>query len=663
MHLRYRSISYKLSAGLSLTTIIPLLVFCIFFYTYMSNSYRKNYINQANSSMSVSIENINHYVYTCVTSAQSIYYNNEVQNLLLYGDPLDFTTIESARSSQILSYMLSVYAATPDAVQIRLAAFRMKKSFLVTTKNLQRYINTADFSNENLQNFKYPNQIDVQSVHKMNSYGHSTNYDIQLGSVKPLYVFTIKLPIYNLPSTKDIMGMLYIDIPISFIERNCENISPKGEANYVVDKDNTIIFSSDSDQVGRKVPAGSTLDLFNSTSAGESGITTKNTDKLLVLSKNFDSNYFQWIMAKTIPTKVIYEDVRIQLVMLLFSFAICLIAAVLFNSISILRYTVPLKKATDYMKNVNNNANGELNINLSKYVSYKRNDEIGVLLTTLENMLNSINDFTIRQYKLDIANITTELKMLQTQINPHFIYNTLQCLATNSLKRNDKEQYSYISSLGQMMQYSMETNNPLVQLKDEITYVERYVQLQKMRFTNNLNIVCDISPDTEDITVPKMILQPLIENSFKHGNLFQSETGKIVIRSLIRDNLLYIYIIDNGIPISKEKRRNLMKRFNLLRSKYNVNISYHNFNQYIKNTSSTTASDFRNEIKKRKEQMYSSNNIGLTNVFLRLLLNFGSSSKIDIYANDSCGTTVQLAIPYKSLWTPQINTNEGDNGI
>ncbi len=654
MHFPFKSISYKLAVGIAVSTIIPLLIFCFFFYDYMCNSYHKKYIDQAESSMSVSIQNINHYISTCITSAQSVYYNSDIQDLLLYGNHQDFMTIESNQSKQVISYMLSVYAATPDAVQIRLAAYHLNKSFLVTTKNLQRYIKTVDYSNEKfLPNGSF-NQANVESIHIMHSYNHFTTYNIQNTQKEknnPQYVFTIHLPIYILPSSKDVMGMLSIDIPISFIENNCKYVSYKGEQNYVVDMDNNIIFSADSEQIGKKIQAGSTLDVFDSEYFQNSMLNIQNSSSLLVLSKGFDSALFQWLIVKTVPTEVIYKDIRIQLIMLLFYLVICLVAAVLFNSISVFHYTTPLKKATDYIVDINNSTDGFMDAKLSDYVSYKKNDEIGILLASLENMLYSIKNYMIKQYELDIVNKTTELEMLQAQINPHFIYNTLQCLATRSLKNNDRDQYDYISSLGQMMQYSMETKKPLIHLKDELSHADRYINLQKIRFINNLNVIWEISHETKDIIVPKMILQPLIENSLKHGNLFKSGNGLIVIRSLTIENFLYIYVIDNGCPVSEEQRNKLHQDFNTLRTKYNTNnIDFYSYQQNIKSHDVRSIPDYNNNAGKGKKHLRYTSNIGLSNVFIRLLLNFGADCNIDIYSNEKNGTTVQLTISYKSFW-------------
>lgn len=658
----FRSLSYKLSSGLAVSTIIPLLIFCIFFYSYMSNAYHQRYIEQSKSSMAVSVNNINHYVETCITSALSIYYNTTVQNILLSGDPKDFMSVESNESVKLLSYMLSVYAATPDAVQIHLAAYRLNKSFLVTTSNLQKYVKTEYYNIVPFESTK-PNNVFIDPVHTMHHYNHFVTYISKSSNSSPRFVFTINLPIYILPSSKDVIGMLSIDMPISFIENNCKITSYESEQNYVVDKNNNIVFSPDPNQIGKKIEAGSILDLFCKTITDDSDMSTQKINDLIVIGKKFDSNFLDWYLIKTVPKQVIYQDLRVQLIILLVIFGVCLISAVILNSISVLRYTTPLNKATRYMEAVKNQQYKILNKKITEYVSYNHIDEIGMLLKTFENMLQSINDSTINQYKLDIANKTTELKMLQAQINPHFIYNTLQFLATMSLKNNDREQYGYITSLGQMMRYSMDTGFALIRLEDEIAHVERYIQLQKLRFNNKLEVIWDINPDSKKITVPKMILQPLIENSIKHGNIFQLSNGRIITRSHIDENFLHIYVIDNGVPISEGKIKELNSKFNNLKIKYNISLDYNYFlkNTNIYDTYGESIDD--TNIEKKQGQLYSTNNIGLSNVYLRLLLYYGSQCSVDIYSNDFKGTTVHLTISYKTLkaTAKEIISNEDTN--
>lgn len=302
---------------------------------------------------------------------------------------------------------------------------------------------------------------------------------------------------------------------------------------------------------------------------------------------------------------------------------------------------------------------------MSEYVTYRSEDEIGILFRSLEEMMDTINNFVIRQYELEIINRTTELKMLEAQVNPHFIYNTLQCLATKSLEHNDQEQYDYISSFGQLMQYSMDTKHTLVTINEELSHIDRYIKLQKMRFTNHLSVFFEVEETVRKIIVPKMILQPLIENSFKHGNLLKREKGTILVQAHLKeDRLLHVYIVDNGCTPPPEKLAKINKLLMKLRQEYTHKLLTPNRLSSIDGSSEKpTRQDADLSIKNAAENLYATNNIGLTNVLLRLLLNFGQECSMELYANELGGTTVHLIISHKTLWNKTINgtehTNEG----
>lgn len=347
---------------------------------------------------------------------------------------------------------------------------------------------------------------------------------------------------------------------------------------------------------------------------------------------------------------MIYENSNHQLVTLLFTFGICLLITILINGYSILHYTNPLKKATTYLNSINTQTQN-LNSKLSDYVTYRTEDEIGILFRSLEEMVDTINNFVIRQYELEIINRTTELKILEAQINPHFIYNTLQCLATKSLEHHDQEQYDYISSFGQLMQYSMNTKYTLVTIQDELSHIDRYIKLQKMRFTNHLSVFFEVADDVKGIIVPKMILQPLIENSFKHGNLFKREQGTILVQASTEGHLLHLYITDNGCAPSPEQLLRINKQLMDLRTEYvHKLLTTHILTSMEAGSEKPSESRPDSSIKRATENLYAANNIGLTNVLLRLLLNFGENCFMEISANELGGTTIHLIISHETLW-------------
>lgn len=666
----FRSISRKLILTLTIATTIPMLIFCIYFSFSMRKSSEEYYLEQAEHILQTAANNIDRSLSNCINVAsRGIYYNTTLQQLIYSKDPNTFYYAESPNCSQVFSYMNSIYSLTPDAVQIHFSAYRTEKSFLLLTSNLQRYLKNQPIDHNMIQPPVKAFHAYILPPHAQSTYGHQWTHissdeqekQLSTGGSDTL-VFTICLPIYHLPQTKDPIGELHIDISLDFFEKYCGYLYGENEAFYIVDSSYRIIFASDKSLIGKGLPEYWMVNLITNTFSDEKQFVHERSDDTLRICQKIPGDAYKWYMIKAIPEKVIYQKSHIQLAALLTAFGICLALAMVINSYFILNDMRPLKKATDYLNTINRHHS--LDRQLSDYVTYEKEDEIGILLRSLDTMVDTINNFVIRQYELDILNRTTELKMLQAQINPHFIYNTLQCLATKSLEHNDRKQYDYISSFGQLLQYAMDTKQTLVTIGDEISHIERYIKLQKMRFTSDVTIDIQVAESIRRITVPKMILQPLIENSIKHGNLFRQDFGMLIIQAKIADGrTLHLDVIDNGCHPDEKRILDVNRQFMQLRDDYTQKLLYHDinsedtqisFNQVFAKSASVSS------IKNMMENLYTTNSIGMNNVYLRILLYFGKHCHMELRSNDLGGTTVHMEIAYKNLWKGD-STHESTN--
>lgn len=642
MKRRFHSIGYKLISTLVAATTLPMLIYCFFFSYNMRKSAEESYIRDTQHTWNLVAGSIEHSLSASIEVAnKGVYLNRTLQDLLFTRDDNTFYYAESPNSTLLFSYLTNIYSMTPEATQIQFSAYKSGKSLLLITRNLQKYIRSASF-----EKIESPpvNAFRAYIIppHRQTSYGHQINHMTDYYGSGNL-VFTVCLPIYHLPDPASPIGELSIDISMDFFEKACGFLYNDSEQFYIVDSGHHIIFASDASWIGKETAEGWIQELILKATDTPNELISRKTSSELQLCRKLPGNFCDWYMIKSVPKGIIYRESNNQLAGMLFTFGIFLMITILLNGYSILHYTNPLKRATIYLKSINPQTKN-LNSRLSDYVTYQSEDEISILFRSLEEMLDTINNFVIRQFELEIMNRTTELKTLEAQINPHFIYNTLQCLATISLAHQDKEQYDYISSFGQLMQYSMDRNHTLVTIQEELSHIDRYIKLQKMRFTSPLSVTFEIEELTEKIVVPKMILQPLIENSFKHGKLVKLEQGEILIRtSAKKDHLLHIWVLDNGCSPPEEELRSINRQLEALREEY-IN----------KMLTPFLLASFEEEQKKNiqnaKENLYAANNIGLANVLLRLLLNFGRDCRLELSANEMGGTTVHLVISYETLW-------------
>lgn len=515
MKKHFISINTRFITLLALCTIAPMLIFSFYFYSYERSRALEQYRRESEINMSVAIKNIEYYISTCVSSARTVYSNPDLHNILLKGSPQDFVSQEFTEPGRIFSYMQGIYTVAPNARQIRLLSFRLNKSFLLITNTLQKSMISLNAAEAERPTFSEYTDVTIEPVHPMSTYGHRTYYSS--GSLDTEEVFTIWLPIYSISAEKQLLGVLSIDMPATFIYDNCCLAYKEGEFVCIVNSDGEMILSGApqsgdillSDPVVKKLLAPG-HDTFHSFTE----------DGVLYLKSSFPASYLDWHMMKAAPDSSIYSSTDLQLRFLTTTFLLGVLLATVLNSLTLTRLTGPLKKATRYLTKAKGKSGDFSKFQLSDYLGYRQNDELKMLFDSMQEMMDSIQHYTIRQYKMELLQQDTELKMLQAQINPHFIHNTLQCLANNALANNDLAQYDYITALGQMMRYAMEISQTVSSLGEELDYVYRYFTLQKMRFCSFAEFkICPVYPRL--FLLPKMTLQPLIENCIYHGGVMK----------------------------------------------------------------------------------------------------------------------------------------------
>ncbi len=241
-------------------------------------------------------------------------------------------------------------------------------------------------------------------------------------------------------------------------------------------------------------------------------------------------------------------------------------------------------------------------------VPNKRKDEIGELTESFNYMLEEINTLIRQVYQEKIAQKNAEVQALQAQINPHFLYNTLDSVNWMLIDREEYDISDIILSLASLMRYSIEDENSFVPLKKEITYVQCYLKIQKNRLEERLDYSVEGEDDLAEVLVPKLILQPIVENAITHGIEPRNQKGNI--RMVIKDigEEMLITVEDNGIGMTSEQLRHL-----------------------------------REDVPDIEKEGHTG--IGIRNVDRRIRLHYGEPYGIAIESTCGKGTIVSLRIP------------------
>lgn len=186
-----------------------------------------------------------------------------------------------------------------------------------------------------------------------------------------------------------------------------------------------------------------------------------------------------------------------------------------------------------------------------------RNDEIGELFRTFSKMCSRINNLIDKNYRAEITKNIAEIKMLQSQINPHFLFNTLDSVNCMAQINDVPEISRMITALSDIIGQTLSRDSELIPLSKELGYVENYLYILKVRFGDKISFILNAAPDTMEVLIPPLIIQPIIENSFKHSISKTKKSCTLVLETRIEDGALLIDVTDDGPGISDEQLRTL----------------------------------------------------------------------------------------------------------
>lgn len=213
--------------------------------------------------------------------------------------------------------------------------------------------------------------------------------------------------------------------------------------------------------------------------------------------------------------------------------------------------TNPVKKLMRLMKEVENN-----NLNVRSNIA--NNDEIGDLSQSFNNMISRINILVNEILEGQILRREAEIYALQQQINPHFLYNTLEAINSLANRERYREIRVVVQKMASIFQYCINRKRyEFVQIREEIQYLENYMIIQGIRFNDKIKIHYEIDPAVYDMWTIKFILQPIVENSIHHGFEVLENTGLITVRGTVEDDAVTFEIEDNGVGIGEEELKEL----------------------------------------------------------------------------------------------------------
>ncbi|MBO4782678.1 MAG: histidine kinase [Lachnospiraceae bacterium] len=199
---------------------------------------------------------------------------------------------------------------------------------------------------------------------------------------------------------------------------------------------------------------------------------------------------------------------------------------------------------------INKNTSGDSLVKIER--EFPKN-EIGMIKDTYNNMVDHTNELWEKLLENEQTIQRSQMRVLQEQIKPHFLYNSLETIGYLAVDAGAEKVHSALETLGSFYRNFLSKGDREIPLKREITITKDYLSLQKLRYGDIINDEYDIAEDTEECIIPKLILQPLVENSIYHGIRMKGEKGTIKISSRLIDGDLHIIVRDTGVGMSEDQ--------------------------------------------------------------------------------------------------------------
>jgi two-component system sensor histidine kinase YesM len=248
--------------------------------------------------------------------------------------------------------------------------------------------------------------------------------------------------------------------------------------------------------------------------------------------------------------------------------------------------------------------------NLKVRISEKHNDEFGFMFMQFNSMINQIDTLINEVYMEHLKQQQAQLKFLQSQINPHFLYNCLNFIYQMVMAENTDGAAKMALFLGRYFRFATKSNKDLVMIKEELDSVDAYINIQQMRYPGKINFHLEVPDSLIDINIPRLIIQPIVENAFVHGLEPSNGPGNIWIKACCERETIKIIIEDDGIGIKPEELDAINRTLD------GINQIDHGY--------------------------------GLNNTHWRLKLRFGENAGINIERRLPRGTRVILKIPHEN---------------
>lgn len=386
-------------------------------------------------------------------------------------------------------------------------------------------------------------------------------------------IIRLVLKIYNNSNLNDVIGYAVCDIDSKVIRSIMEK--------YSTDKTMFMWLQPSGDRPAVSIGSleGKDVDYYKEISAKIQTTSSGDVAKLLTTSKRV---FFQVPQKKynmdaysLMPRSLLVQNQRALTKNLIFIALIMIIAATILTILVSRGLTKPLDKL---MQTIERIKGGETHLR----VDIHNRDEVGILGQSFNEMLDQMEVLISQEYETKLLLNRAEYKALQAQINPHFLYNTLDTMSSIAQIQNCPEVSGLSQSLSNIFRYSLDMKNPFSTVAKEIVHLKNYIYVMNVRMRDNVKYTFDIDETVLQDTVPRISIQPLVENALNHGLRNTRGEKEVIVCAQVREGNLWISVQDNGVGMDAAKVNEILEKNDINLVEKGSSIGLNNINARMK---------------------------------------------------------------------------------
>lgn len=580
----FKSIQSTIFAAISVLVLCAVIVATLISVRYTNSAIYENSVIYTQTIIRQLNQNIDSYI-TYMDNIASVIAKSQDAYQLLYQQIGEDEATKEGHRKRLLEQFNTILKSRED---IRNIGIVQKDGVMLINSGYQAINPDLDLSTQEW----YTNAVD-----NYNQYCLTSSHVQHVIKGQRPWVITLSREIHNFYGTGNSDGVVFIDLNYNAIIDLCDqnSIGDKGYV-FILDQDGNIVYHPSQQQLYNELQTENIDTVMNADS--DIVVTGEGDDeKIYTLSHSETTG---WTIVGCVNMAELLKDSREANNIYVMTAIVLVAIAMILSSFIARSITLPIQKLRDSMKKVQ-----EGDFKAADVVIPSQN-EIGSLTTSFNAMTHRIEELMEENVKEQEQKRKIELKALQSQITPHFLYNTLDSIIWMAEGKKYEDVVLMTASLARLLRQSISNEDETVLIGQEIQYVKSYLTIQKMRYKDKLEFEINVDPFINSVHIVKLVLQPIVENAIYHGLKYKESKGLLTVTGYQKNQNAVIEITDDGVGMDEETLNHIFE-------KHKVN--------------------------------YRSNGVGVYIVQKRLCMYYGKEYGLHYESEPGHGTTVTVTIP------------------